>query len=130
MGSSGINAAAFTPAQPKTSPPSLSMSDATADAPIVDTPSYPTVNGWTADPAKFCAGLPGALSPLGEFDPIGLPRTFPFKKLSDSVKPKSPTDALPCLPPSVTWSRKNSTPSLVDPLVDPPTRTLRKCTMP
>merc|ERR1719262_1734780 len=34
-------------------------------------PSYPTVNGWTADPSKFCAGLPGATAPLGEFDPLG-----------------------------------------------------------
>ena len=27
--------------------------------------------GWTADPSKFCAGLPGALAPVGEFDPFG-----------------------------------------------------------
>merc|ERR1712154_280379 len=73
------NAAAFTPAQPKTSLSSLSMSDATA--PIVDTPSYPTVNGWTADPAKFCAGLPGALSPLGEFDPMGFTKDLPVQEI-------------------------------------------------
>jgi hypothetical protein len=28
-------------------------------------------NGWTADTSKFVAGLPGAISPLGNFDPIG-----------------------------------------------------------
>merc|ERR1712070_649500 len=35
-------------------------------------PQYPTINGWTADPSKFCWGLPGALSPMGNFDPAGL----------------------------------------------------------
>merc|ERR1712070_996400 len=35
-------------------------------------PQYPTINGWTADPSKFCWGLPGALSPMGDFDPAGL----------------------------------------------------------
>lgn len=33
---------------------------------------WPEVNGWVADPTKFCAGLPGSVSPLGEFDPFGL----------------------------------------------------------
>merc|ERR1712232_1336750 len=31
----------------------------------------PTINGWTANADKFCAGLPGALPPMGEFDPLG-----------------------------------------------------------
>merc|ERR1719487_3176286 len=35
-------------------------------------PTYPTLNGWTADPTKFCWGLPGALAPVGDFDPLGL----------------------------------------------------------
>jgi len=35
-------------------------------------PQYMTINGWTADPSKFCAGLPGALAPVGNFDPLGL----------------------------------------------------------
>jgi len=34
-------------------------------------PAFPTINGWTADPSKFCAGLPGALPPVGNFDPLG-----------------------------------------------------------
>lgn len=29
------------------------------------------LNGWTADPNKFCFGLPGSLPPVGEFDPAG-----------------------------------------------------------
>lgn len=33
--------------------------------------SWPTINGWKADPDAFCAGLPGALSPMGNFDPAG-----------------------------------------------------------
>jgi len=33
--------------------------------------SYPTINGWSANPNEFCAGLPGALAPMGEFDPLG-----------------------------------------------------------
>ena len=36
-----------------------------------EAPKYPTVNGWTADESKFMAGLPGALPPMGNFDPAG-----------------------------------------------------------
>merc|ERR1712228_541886 len=35
-------------------------------------PLGPTLNGWTPDAAKLCYGLPGAISPLGYFDPMGL----------------------------------------------------------
>merc|ERR1712087_603559 len=38
-------------------------------------------NGWTADPAKFCAGLPGALDPMGEFDPVGFTKTLPVQEI-------------------------------------------------
>jgi len=43
--------------------------------------SYPTVNGWTADPNKFCAGLPGALSPLGDFDPLNFLEDLPVQEI-------------------------------------------------
>merc|ERR1719181_2329309 len=33
-----------------------------------------TVNGWAPDDKKFCYGLPGALAPMGDFDPIGFAR--------------------------------------------------------
>jgi hypothetical protein len=33
--------------------------------------SMATINGWTADPTAFCAGLPGSIDPLGYFDPLG-----------------------------------------------------------
>merc|ERR1719359_608892 len=36
-----------------------------------EAPKYPTVNGFTADESKFMAGLPGALPPMGNFDPAG-----------------------------------------------------------
>merc|ERR1719231_1563519 len=29
------------------------------------------LNGWAPDSSKFCYGLPGALEPVGEFDPAG-----------------------------------------------------------
>uniref|UniRef100_A0A6U6J522 Uncharacterized protein n=1 Tax=Odontella aurita TaxID=265563 RepID=A0A6U6J522_9STRA len=29
------------------------------------------LNGWVADESKFCYGLPGALPPVGDFDPLG-----------------------------------------------------------
>merc|ERR1712003_204472 len=42
---------------------------------------YPTVNGWTADPSAFCAGLPGAVSPLGNFDPLGFTKNLPVQEI-------------------------------------------------
>jgi light-harvesting complex I chlorophyll a/b binding protein 1 len=36
------------------------------------TKEWPKVNGWVADPSKFCAGLPGSTSPMGQFDPLEL----------------------------------------------------------
>merc|ERR1712071_121533 len=47
---------------------SISMASEVAE-PEVKT--YPTINGWTADPDSFCAGLPGASAPFGNFDPLG-----------------------------------------------------------
>jgi len=38
----------------------------------MDMKSYPSINGWIADSSKFCAGLPGSVAPLGNFDPWGL----------------------------------------------------------
>ena len=43
--------------------------------------TYPTINGWTADPSKFCAGLPGALAPVGEFDPLGLSKDLSLQEI-------------------------------------------------
>ena len=57
-------ASAFAPNTRSNTATSLQMSDATKE--------WPKVNGWVADPSKFCAGLPGSTAPLGEFDPLGL----------------------------------------------------------
>ena len=35
-------------------------------------PLGPTINGWTPDALKPCYGLPGAIEPLGFFDPLEL----------------------------------------------------------
>ena len=43
--------------------------------------NYPEVNGWTADPDKFCAGLPGSVAPFGEFDPLGLTSKFSVEEI-------------------------------------------------
>lgn len=34
-------------------------------------PAVAAINGWVADASKPCFGLPGAISPLGFFDPLG-----------------------------------------------------------
>jgi len=46
------------------------------DSVILPTPAKPVapvvkINGWAADSSKPCFGLPGAISPLGYFDPAG-----------------------------------------------------------
>ncbi|KAL7526691.1 hypothetical protein ACHAWF_001877, partial [Thalassiosira exigua] len=48
---------------------SAAASEETAAAPAA--PAALTLNGWTADAALPCHGLPGAVSPLGFFDPLG-----------------------------------------------------------
>jgi hypothetical protein len=63
------SATAFAPSSLKAvKTSSLSMSEAPVEPPK---PAFPTINGWTADPKAFCAGLPGSVSPLGQFDPLG-----------------------------------------------------------
>jgi len=62
------SAAAFAPQLPKTTSTSLNA-------------EYPEVNGWTADESKFCAGLPGALAPVGEFDPLNFLEDLPVQEI-------------------------------------------------
>ena len=59
--------AGFAPNAATKTATSLSLSDIP-----MENAGYPEVNGWSADPSKFCAGLPGSVAPLGEFDPLGL----------------------------------------------------------
>jgi len=58
-----------------------SMADVSATEEEEEATAYPTVNGWTADPQKFCAGLPGATAPLGEFDPLGFTKDLPVQEI-------------------------------------------------
>jgi len=41
------------------------------DSVILPKPVVQKINGWAPDAAKPCFGLPGAISPLGFFDPLG-----------------------------------------------------------
>jgi hypothetical protein len=47
------------------------MSESTAESLEPAVPKVKPINGWVADPKKFCYGLPGSVAPLGEFDPLG-----------------------------------------------------------
>lgn len=42
---------------------------------------FPTVNGWTADPKQFCAGLPGNCAPLNKFDPLEFTDGMPVQEI-------------------------------------------------
>jgi hypothetical protein len=52
----------------ETSVATTAADDAVAAKPA---PLGPTLNGWTPDASKPCFGLPGAIAPLGYFDPLG-----------------------------------------------------------
>lgn len=70
--------AALPAAALRSSPAAAADEDGDAPPPP---PAYPTVNGWTADPAAFCAGLPGATAPLGNFDPLGFCQDLPVQEI-------------------------------------------------
>mmetsp|Transcript_59042 Transcript_59042/g.111496 ORF Transcript_59042/g.111496 Transcript_59042/m.111496 type:complete len:236 (+) Transcript_59042:65-772(+) len=68
------SAVAFTP--PAASSATRSAVRIAADVAVEPTPPpapkpVPTYNGWAADAKLPCFGLPGAVSPLGFFDPLG-----------------------------------------------------------
>ena len=72
-------ACAFAPsAQVPSSSSALRMSEIESEAvavteePVVAAaPSVAAINGWVPDESLPCFGLPGAISPLGYFDPLG-----------------------------------------------------------
>merc|ERR1719282_882971 len=74
------SASAFAPVSSKIQASKLSMSDVPAEEEPA-APVYPTVNGWTADPSKFCLGLPGAVAPLGDFDPLGFTKDLSVQEI-------------------------------------------------
>ena len=73
-------ASAFAPSS-KHSLNSVGLSAATGEWDEEEGKVYPTINGWTADPTKFCAGLPGAIAPLGNFDPLGFTTDLPVQEI-------------------------------------------------
>ena len=72
-------AAAFAPSGSVSSSSALRMSEpepveaveAVEATPEPVVPAVAPINGWVPDDALPCYGLPGAISPLGYFDPIG-----------------------------------------------------------
>jgi hypothetical protein len=70
-------ACAFAPTTTYSQGSALRMSEATVEevAAVIEEeappPLGPTLNGWTPDASLPCYGLPGAVSPLGFFDPLG-----------------------------------------------------------
>jgi Chlorophyll A-B binding protein len=68
-------AAAFTPSiSSSRANANLGMSSEASVETPVEAPAAPAVapiNGWVPDSSKPCFGLPGAIAPLGYFDPLG-----------------------------------------------------------
>jgi hypothetical protein len=67
---------AFAPQDSSNTVTPLRMSDAAPEM-----KQWPKVNGWVADPSKFCAGLPGSIAPFGNFDPLGLISDFSVEEI-------------------------------------------------
>lgn len=68
-----VSASAFAPSTTSSGTTALQMSDASKE--------WPTINGWKADSTKFCAGLPGSVAPLGQFDPWELTSEMSIKEI-------------------------------------------------
>lgn len=66
-------ACAFTQPAKMSATSARSMSDEAAAPAVeeVEEPKPTPINGWVADASKPCYGLPGAVAPLGFFDPLG-----------------------------------------------------------
>jgi len=47
------------------------VAEPTAEPVVAVAPSVAAINGWVPDESKPCFGLPGAIAPLGYFDPLG-----------------------------------------------------------
>jgi len=69
-------ACAFTSSTSRSVQKPLHMSETVGDdvavaEEVVEIPAVAPINGWVADDSLPCYGLPGAISPLGFFDPLG-----------------------------------------------------------
>jgi hypothetical protein len=76
------SAAAFAPSASVSSSTSLRMETSPDEAASPFVPTVLPINGWVPNPKEPCFGLPGAISPLGFFDPLG----FTKDKGVDGVK--------------------------------------------
>ena len=69
------SAAAFSPSSVSSGASTTALRMGTATEDVAEaSPFVPTVlpiNGWVPNPKEPCYGLPGAISPLGFFDPLG-----------------------------------------------------------
>jgi hypothetical protein len=65
------SAAAFTPAGSSNTRSAVRLNADAAPEEAAPAPVVNLINGWAADASKPCYGLPGAISPLGFFDPLG-----------------------------------------------------------
>eukprot|EP00978_Attheya_sp_CCMP212_P010323 scaffold24903_cov49-Attheya_sp.AAC.4 len=66
------SAAAFTPVGSSGTRSAVRLNaDVAAPEEAAPAPVVNLINGWAADASKPCYGLPGAISPLGFFDPLG-----------------------------------------------------------
>merc|ERR1712087_1086032 len=81
MGTVGA-ACAFTPTAPVSTKTALSMSEAAVEE-VGETvelepvePAIAPINGWVPDESLPCYGLPGAVAPLGFFDPLGFTKNM------------------------------------------------------
>ena len=76
LSASLVGTAAFAPSSNMKAAP-LQMSSESVDAPVEEAEAAPEVpavapiNGWVPDASAPCYGLPGAVAPLGYFDPLG-----------------------------------------------------------
>jgi hypothetical protein len=71
---------AFAPSTSSIGASSLRMSDqVTEEVPFV--PLVAPINGWVPDSALPCYGLPGAVSPLGFFDPLGFTKDMELNEV-------------------------------------------------
>jgi hypothetical protein len=66
------SAIAFTPVMNSATRPATSLaSDLAPEEPEPVPEPVMMINGWVADASKGCFGLPGAIAPVGMFDPLG-----------------------------------------------------------